>query len=90
MPDSSVPYGMSSRYGNDHNEKSMYFAMAAIQAGDKALGKRVLNLVKKDCQQQSAYYASLNEGQIGPIQEYEYQVAEQLKGRIEEELKKLN
>jgi hypothetical protein len=90
MPDSSVPYGMSSRYGNDHNEKSMYFAMAAIQAGDKVLGKRVLNLVKKDCQQQSAYYASLNEGQIGPIQEYEYQVAEQLKGRIEEELKKLN
>ncbi|MFN5334038.1 MAG: protein O-mannosyl-transferase family, partial [Bacteroidota bacterium] len=89
MPDYSVPYGMASRYGNDHNEKSMYFAMAAIQAGDKELGKRVLNLVKKDCQQQSAYYASLNEGQIGQIQEYEYQMAEQLKGRIEEELKKL-
>lgn len=89
MPDRAVPYGMASRYGNDHNEKSFYFGMAAIQSGDKELGKRVLNLVKKDCQQQSAYYASLNEGQIGPIQEYEYQMAEQLKGRIEEELKKL-
>lgn len=89
MPDRTVPYGMASRYGNDHNEKSLYFAMAAIQAGDQELGKRVLTLIKKDCQQQSAYYASLNEGQIGPIQEYEYQMSEQLKGRIEEELKKL-
>jgi hypothetical protein len=63
--------------------------MAAIQAGDKELGKSVLNLIQKDCQQQSAYYASLQDGQVGPIQEYEYQMAEQLKARIEEELKKV-
>ncbi len=89
MPNNSVPYGMASRYGNDHNEKSLYFAMAALQAGDKELGKRILNFINKDCQQQSAYYASLKEGQIGNIQEYEYQMAEQLKARVEEELKKV-
>jgi MFS family permease len=87
MPNSSVPYGMASRYGNDHNEKSMYFAMAAREAGDQELAKKVLGYVKKDLQQQMAYYTSLNESQIGPGQQYEFQMAQQLLQRVEELLK---
>lgn len=87
MPASSVPYGFASRYGNDHNEKSYYFAITAFQAGDMELGKRVLEQVKKDCQQQVAYYESLKEGQIGPSQQYEYQTAQQLIQTIEGALK---
>lgn len=83
MPASSVPYGFASRYGNDHNEKSYYFAITAFQAGDIELGKRVLEQVKKDCQQQVAYYESLKEGQMGPSQQYEYQTAQQLIQTIE-------
>ncbi|MBU6157889.1 MAG: DUF2723 domain-containing protein [Bacteroidetes bacterium] len=87
LPNSGLPYGMASRYGNDHNEKSFYFGITAMEAGDVALGKKVLNYVRKDCQQQVAYYASLSEGQIGNVQEYEYQVAQQLLQRIDAELK---
>ena len=87
MPSSSVPYGFASRYGNDHNEKSYYFAITAFQAGDIELGKRVLEQVKKDCQQQVAYYESLKEGQMGPSQQYEYQSAQQLIQTIEGALK---
>jgi hypothetical protein len=87
LPNSSVPYGMASRYGNDHNEKSMYFAMAAREAGDQELAKKVLGYVKKDLQQQVAYYTSLNESQIGPGQQYEFQMAQQLLQRVEELMK---
>jgi hypothetical protein len=87
LPNTGLPYGMASRYGNDHNEKSYYFGVTAIEAGDVALGKKVLNDVRKDCQQQIAYYASLSDNQIGAVQEYEYQVAQQLLQRIDEDLK---
>ncbi len=78
MPDRNMPYAMASRYGNDHNEKSMYFGMAALQAGDTELGKRILEKVKKDCQQQVAYYESLTENQIGQAQGYEFEKAKEM------------
>lgn len=78
MPDKNMPYGMASRYGNDHNEKSYYFASVAYQAGDAELGKRVAEAVIKDCRQQMAYYESLTDDQLGAIQNYEYQTAKQL------------
>jgi hypothetical protein len=83
----NMPYGMASRYGNDHNEKSFYFGVTAFQAGDMELAKRVMDQVKKDCQQQVAYYESLSEGQMGPSQQYEYQSAKQLLQSIEGALK---
>jgi hypothetical protein len=89
LPNTALSYGMASRYGNDHNEKSLYFAMAAVEAGDKELGKKVFGYIQKDCQQQIAYYSSLGENEIGPSQQYESQVAQQLKERVEEELKKI-
>ena len=78
MPDRNMPYAMASRYGNDHNEKSMYFGMAALQAGDMELGKRILEKIKKDCQQQVAYYESLTENQIGQAQGYEFEKAKEM------------
>jgi len=83
MPTRSVPYGCASRYGNDHNEKSYYFAMAAMDAGDKELATRVFQEVKKDCQQQLAYYGSMSEGAIGVGQTYELQTAQQLLQKIQ-------
>jgi len=87
IPDKNMPYGMSSRYGNDCNEKSIYFASVAYQAGDVELGKRVAEAVKKDCEQQIAYYASLNEDQIGSVQNYEYQTARQMVEMIQNLIK---
>ena len=77
IKDANVPYGMASRYGNDHNEKSIYFGMTALQAGDAELGKRVLEKVKKDCEQQVRYYESLTDDQIGPYQNYEFEKAKE-------------
>ena len=87
IPDKNMPYGMSSRYGNDSNEKSIYFATVAYQAGDAELGKRVAEAVKKDCEQQIAYYASLKEDQIGSVQNYEYQTARQMVEMIQNLIK---
>ncbi|HMO32561.1 MAG TPA: DUF2723 domain-containing protein [Lacibacter sp.] len=87
MPAANMPYAMASRYGNDHNEKSFYFAMTAYQAGDSELGNRVMQQIKKDCQQQVAFYESLKEEQIGPAQQYEYQTARQMLQGIEEAMK---
>ena len=78
IKDKNVPYGLASRYGNDHNEKSFYFAMTAFQAGDIELGKRIMESVKKDLQQQMAFYESYVGGEGTTPSEYEYQVAKQL------------
>jgi Protein of unknown function (DUF2723) len=77
ISDKNMPYAMASRYGNDHNEKSIYFGMAAFEAGDAELAKKVLEKVKKDCQQQVAYYESLAEDEMGGAQNFEYQKAQE-------------
>jgi hypothetical protein len=87
MKEANLPYALASRYGNDHNEKSFYFAVTVFQAGDPVLGKRILELLKKDCQQQMAYYESLSDGQMGASQEYEYRSAKQLLETIDEAYK---
>lgn len=87
MKDKNVPYAMASRYGNDHNEKSFYFAVTAFQAGDIELGKRIMEAVKKDAQQQMAFYESLTSGDGATPSEYEYQMAKQLVEGIDNALK---
>jgi len=88
LKDKNVPYAMASRYGNDHNEKSYYFALTAFQAGDLEMGKRIMEAVKKDCQQQVAYYESTSDAVDGRSpSEYEYQMAKQLIQGIENALK---
>lgn len=87
IKDQNVPYGLASRYGNDHNEKSFYFAMTAFQAGDIELGKRIMETVKKDLQQQMAFYESYVGAEGTSPSEYEYQVAKQLVEGIDNALK---
>jgi hypothetical protein len=87
IKDKNVPYGLASRYGNDHNEKSFYFAMTAFQAGDIELGKRIMESVKKDLQQQMAFYESYVSGEGTTPSEYEYQVAKQLVQGIDAAIK---
>ena len=87
MKDKNVPYAMASRYGNDHNEKSFYFAVTAFQAGDLELGKRIMEAVKKDAQQQMAFYESIVTADGATPSEYEYQMAKQLVEGIDNALK---
>ena len=87
IKDKNVPYALASRYGNDHDEKSFYFAMTAFQAGDIELGKRIMASVKKDLQQQMAFYESYVAGDGTTPSEYEYQFAKQLEDGIDNALK---
>ncbi|MBX9783833.1 MAG: DUF2723 domain-containing protein [Chitinophagaceae bacterium] len=87
ISEKNMPYGYASRYGNDHNEKSMYMGMTALQAGDLTLGKRILESVKKDCLQQVAYYESLSDDQMGPSQQYEYQKAKEYAESVDQIIK---
>ena len=67
MLEDNFGYGMVSRY-QQHNYYSMQFLLACYKAGDTALADKVNRSVKKDLQQQMAYYAAL--GDMTP-QEFE-------------------
>ena len=60
MLEDNFGYGMVSRY-QQHNYYSMQFLLACYKAGDTALADKVNRSVKKDLQQQMAYYAALGE-----------------------------
>ncbi|MBK8088681.1 MAG: hypothetical protein IPK31_12445 [Chitinophagaceae bacterium] len=68
-------------------KKSFYFAMTAFQAGDTEMGKRIMEQVKKDCEQQMAFYESVSDGDTRTPSEYEYQMAKQLVQGIDNALK---
>jgi hypothetical protein len=53
-------YGMVSR-GQQHNQISLQFLYAAYKSGDMALADKVSKILKKDMDQQAAYYESLSE-----------------------------
>jgi hypothetical protein len=56
----NMPYGLVSR-SNQHDMVSAQLAEAAYRAGDMALGDKVASAVKKDLEQQLAYYAYLGD-----------------------------
>jgi hypothetical protein len=60
MLQSNMPYAMVSRY-NQHNSISAQMIEAAYKAGDMQLGDKIIKDVKKDIQDQLAYYAYLGE-----------------------------
>jgi hypothetical protein len=60
MLQENFPYGMVSRY-QDHNERSYEFLVAADEAGDSALAKKVAESIRKDINQQKTYYLSLGD-----------------------------
>jgi len=57
----NVPYGFTSNRGNQHNRVSMSFLLAAYQAKDDALSKKVSASLKKDLEQQMRYYRLLGD-----------------------------
>ena len=60
MLQENFPYGMVSR-GQIHNQMSLQFLYAAYKSGDLALADKVNKLLRKDMEQQAAYYESLSE-----------------------------
>jgi dTDP-4-dehydrorhamnose reductase len=67
MLEGNFPYGMVSR-GQQHNYTSMIMLQAAYRADDIKLAEKISKSVKKDLEQQIAYYATL--GQMS-VQELE-------------------
>src|SRR5205085_3115383 len=62
----NFPYGMVSR-GQQHNQIAMQFLMAAYRAGDSVLARKVSASLRKDLEQQLAYYHSLNESRMAAL-----------------------
>ena len=59
MLQENMPYGMVSR-SQQQNQISLQFLYAAYKAGDANLIQKVTSSLKKDMEQQAAYYQSLN------------------------------
>jgi DNA-binding FadR family transcriptional regulator len=60
MREDNISYGMISR-SQQHNQISLQFLIACYKAGDTALAKKVSTVLKKDMQQQVAFYESLSD-----------------------------
>ena len=60
MQQDNMPYGLVSRY-NLHNQTSLMLLEAAYRAEDKPLSKKISDQVRKDLNEQMAYYAALGE-----------------------------
>jgi hypothetical protein len=59
--ESNVPYGMTSNRANFHNSVSAEFLEAAYSSGEMNLARKVNQSLKKDLEQQMAYYRSLGD-----------------------------
>jgi hypothetical protein len=66
MLEENYPYGMPSR-NQQHNQISLQFAFAAYRSGDSALASKVTKALRKDMEQQKAYYESLAENKRYPL-----------------------
>ena len=60
MEQSNMPYGLVSRYAL-HNQTSLMLLEAAYRAGDMALAQKIARSVKKDMNEELAYYEALGE-----------------------------
>jgi hypothetical protein len=59
--ESNVPYGMTSNRANFHNSVSAEFLEAAYGSGEMNLARKVNQSLRKDLEQQMAYYRSLGD-----------------------------
>jgi hypothetical protein len=66
MLQENFPYGMVSR-GQQHNQISGQFLLAAYKAGDSVLAKKVASSLRKDLDQQVTYFNSLDEDKQGSL-----------------------
>jgi hypothetical protein len=62
--ESNVPYGMTSNRANFHNSVSAEFLEAAYGSGEMNLARKVNQSLKKDLEQQMAYYRSLGDEEM--------------------------
>ena len=62
VSEANFPYGMTCNLGNADNQTSTWFLQDCYEAGDYALAAKVAASIKKDLQQQMAYYQSLGDG----------------------------
>lgn len=60
MNSENMPYGLSSRYAM-HNQASMMLLEAAYRADEKALAAKIAGALRKNLQEEMAYYAAIGE-----------------------------
>ena len=80
MTEENMPYGMASRQ-QQQNQISLQFLIAAYKAGDSALITKVTAALKKDMEQQAAYYQSLSDNKRAAMS-YEEERNNQLLGGL--------
>lgn len=91
MLQENFPYGMVSRF-QQHNQISLQMLYSAYRAGETTLGKRISMSIKKDMEQQSAYYESLPENKRASLSEEEQRNANLLNSfnGLEQQFKMMN
>ena len=79
MLQENFPYGMPSR-GQQHNQYSLQMLVAAYKSGHTALADKINRAVKKDMEQQVAYYNSLSDNKRDNLSDEEGRNDNLLKG----------
>ena len=79
MLEVNFPYGMVSR-GQMHNQISLQFLYAAYKAGDTALAQKVTQRLRKDMEQQLAFYQTLTDNRRDNLSAEEERNESLLKG----------
>lgn len=91
MDPANMPYGLVSRY-NLHNQTSLMMLEAAYRAEDKALAEKIGNAVRKDLNEQMAYYEAIGDRRAERMQ-FEVQRTQmmlQMLGQMENMFKERN
>ena len=82
MSETNMPYGMVSRQ-QQQNQISLQFLIAAYKAGDSTLITKVTAALKKDMEQQAAYYESLSDNKRAAMKYEEDRNAQLLGGLLQ-------
>ncbi len=82
MLDENIPYGMVSRF-QQHNQIAMQMLYASYKAGDMQLADKISKSLKKDMEQQVAYYQGLPDNKRGSLSSEEERNANLLRGLME-------
>jgi hypothetical protein len=84
MLEENFAYGMVSR-SQQHNQIAMQFLYSAYKAGDTVLAAKVSRGLRKDMQQQAAYYESLSDSRRDILSYEEERNQNLLKGLLQME-----
>ena len=82
MLQGNFPYGMVSR-GQQHNQISGQFLLAAYKAGDSVLARKVSSSLRKDLEQQLNYYSSLDEDKMASLTR-EHEITDNLLKQVQQ------